>query len=54
MREYFIYIHTTLDTNEVFYVGRGTKKLNVKTHAQLYRRAYTDDGKTDAWKRKDK
>ena len=51
---YYIYKHTRLDTNEVFYIGRGkrTKRYdNSKTLGKRYTRAYNKTHRTNHWKR---
>jgi len=42
MERCYIYIHTRLDTQEVFYVGRGTvgKRVSGKCDTNTYKRAY--------------
>ena len=42
MDKYYIYRHIRLDTDEVFYIGRGTKsKTFSKTIENEYKRAYS-------------
>lgn len=43
---YYIYQHIRLDTNEVFYIGKGTKKLK----GNVYHRAYTKNSRNEYWK----
>lgn len=43
---YYIYQHVRLDTNEVFYIGKGTKKLK----GNIYHRAYTKNSRNEYWK----
>jgi len=43
---YYIYQHVRLDTNEVFYIGKGTKKLK----GNVYHRAYTKNSRNEYWK----
>lgn len=45
-KKYFLYVHTRLDTNEIFYVGIGTQPK----HGLLYQRAYVDYGRNPSWK----
>jgi hypothetical protein len=49
----FIYIHRRLDTNEIFYVGRGTinKKSSGKCHKNKYSRAYVKHKHNKYWLR---
>ncbi len=42
---YYVYRHVRLDTNEVFYVGKGTRSGRGTVPAKIYYRAY------DKWKR---
>ncbi len=51
MREkvYYVYRHVRLDTNEVFYVGVGTKHFNVKTFRSMYRRAFDKTHRNKGW-----
>ena len=42
---YFIYQHTRLDTNEVFYIGKGTRQKK----GNIYRRAYTKSSRNNYW-----
>ncbi len=49
---YYIYKHVTLDTNEIFYVGRGKKKLNKILFKSIYYRAYEKGNRTLKWKNK--
>jgi len=37
---YYVYEHIRLDTNEVFYVGIGTKNIKPKYKCKIYQRAY--------------
>lgn len=48
---YFVYKHTRLDTNEVFYIGVGTKPLNPKslTFNELHRRAFLKATRNPFW-----
>jgi hypothetical protein len=43
---YYIYQHIRLDTNTIFYIGKGTKKFKGNT----YQRAYTKNSRNDYWK----
>jgi len=42
---YYIYQHIRLDTNEVFYIGKGTKK----SKGNIYHRAYTKNSRNNYW-----
>lgn len=44
IKKYFIYRHTRSDTNEVFYIGKGTTNIKGKNETTLYRRAYQFSG----------
>lgn len=48
---YYVYRHVRLDTNEVFYVGKGSSNLRGATHKVFYQRAYRKSGKdrTSFW-----
>lgn len=43
--KYYIYQHIRLDTNEIFYIGKGTKKLK----GNVYHRAYTRSSRNEHW-----
>ena len=43
-RTYFIYLHRRHDTDEIFYVGKGTR-----TQGKGYYRAYTNYGRNEIW-----
>ena len=43
---YYIYQHIRLDTNQIFYIGKGTKKLK----GNIYYRAYNKSSRNDYWK----
>lgn len=47
----YIYIHKRLDTNEVFYVGRGTvsKRASGRYHTHTFSRAYTKHKHNKLW-----
>lgn len=47
--KYYLYIHTRLDRNEVFYVGIGTC-TKFTTHRMKYKRAYTSHRRSVLWK----
>lgn len=47
---YYVYEHKRLDTNEVFYIGIGTKKLNTACFTNIYHRAYSKRGRNRYWK----
>lgn len=42
---YYVYQHIRLDTNEVFYVGKGTKSLK----GNCYKRAFTKGSRNNYW-----
>jgi hypothetical protein len=42
---YYLYQHVRLDTNDVFYIGKGTKKLK----GNAYHRAYTKNSRNNYW-----
>lgn len=48
---HFIYKHTRLDTNEVFYIGVGTRPLNPQslTFNELHRRAFLKATRNPFW-----
>ena len=43
--KYYLYQHVRLDTNTIFYIGKGTKKLKGNT----YHRAYTKNSRNNYW-----
>lgn len=47
----YIYIHKRLDTNEIFYVGRGTvsKRASGRCHTNTYSRAYVKHVSNQHW-----
>jgi hypothetical protein len=47
---YFVYQHVRLDTNEIFYIGVGTKNKG-NTLKSKYKRAYSKSGRNNNWKR---
>lgn len=48
---YYVYRHIRLDTNEVFYIGVGTKLFKSgKTHKGEYSRAYAKKNRNPFWK----
>lgn len=47
--KYYLYRHVRLDTNEVFYVGVGTKVLDIDSDFK-YRRAFEKGSKNTIWK----
>lgn len=47
---YFVYEHIRPDTNEIFYIGIGTKKLNTNCFTNIYHRAYSKRGRNNYWK----
>lgn len=50
--KHYLYRHIRLDTNEVFYIGIGTKsKREYKTPVSIYYRAYKKQGKNVIWNR---
>lgn len=53
METYYVYTHTRLDTNQVFYVGLGKvleRYKNVKSKYNYYKRAYTNQYRNQYWK----
>lgn len=51
MKRYFIYRHIRLDTNEVFYIGVGTKYTDKRApNANPYRRAFLAAPRNPFWK----
>lgn len=51
--KHYLYSHTRLDNNEIFYIGIGTKNKNdLKSTftSIIYRRAYTKSGRNSIWK----
>ena len=48
---YYVYEHIRLDTNEVFYVGIGTKNSKPKYKCKIYQRAYfkSPSKRSDFW-----
>jgi hypothetical protein len=42
---YYLYQHVRLDTNTVFYIGKGTKKYK----GNIYHRAYTKNSRNNYW-----
>ena len=50
MKTYYIYKHTRLDTNEIFYIGIGTKNENAKSTLSIYKRAYSKLSRNNFWK----
>ena len=49
--KYYLYRHIRLDTNEVFYVGIGTKVKNFISCKKEYERAFTKTNRNVIWKR---
>lgn len=49
-REYYLYRHIRLDTNEPFYIGYSTKTLNYNSLATEYTRAFVKSKRTKFWK----
>ncbi len=54
MPKYYIYLHKRIDTNEIFYVGRGKvysneASLKYKNSKIPYRRAYAKDNRNKKW-----
>lgn len=50
--KYYTYTHTRLDTNEVFYIGIGTKSdRNYSTYRSTYYRAHKKTDRNIIWKR---
>jgi len=51
--KHYLYSHTRLDNNEIFYIGIGTKNKNdlkSTSNSIIYRRAYTKSGRNSIWK----
>jgi hypothetical protein len=49
--KYYVYQHTRLDTNEIFYIGIGTKNINEITFNSIYYRAFNKASRSKIWKR---
>lgn len=50
--KHYLYRHIRLDTNQPFYIGIGTKpNWNATSHEKMYRRAFTENRRSDFWKR---
>lgn len=47
--KYYLYTHTRLDKNEIFYVGIGTKDEMSKTRRSQYRRAFAKSSRNNYW-----
>lgn len=52
---YYLYTHTRLDTNTIFYIGIGTIRKRIKytkelSHKYKYERAYSKSGRNKIWK----
>lgn len=47
--KYFVYTHTILGRKKPFFIGKGTKKENGKTHKVQYYRAYSKTGRNKFW-----
>ena len=48
--KYYLYIHIRLDTNEIFYVGIGSKcKRKTNSIKSLYHRAYSKNNRNKYW-----
>jgi hypothetical protein len=45
--KYYVYQHIRLDNNQVFYIGKGTKK----TKGNVFHRAYTKNSRNEYWLR---
>lgn len=43
--KYFLYQHKRLDTNQIFYIGKGTKKVK----GNVYHRAFTKNSRNNYW-----
>jgi len=50
LKIYYLYRHIRLDTNEVFYIGIGTKNNKHLGFSSEYKRAYYKKGRTNHWK----
>ncbi|MAX51413.1 MAG: hypothetical protein CMH22_05495 [Methylophaga sp.] len=49
-REYYLYRHIRMDTNEPFYIGMGTKVKKYSSLTTEYRRAYDTNRRNKNWK----
>lgn len=47
--KYFLYRHIRIDTNQVFYIGVGTKTYHLNTFNEIYRRAFLKAGRNNLW-----
>lgn len=50
MGNYYLYRHVRLDTNEIFYVGVGTKIKKYNSHKKEYQRAYSKSNRNKFWR----
>jgi len=50
-KEYYLYRHIRLDTNQVFYVGIGTKRKYYASHVAEYSRAHSRENRNNHWNR---
>jgi hypothetical protein len=50
LKNYYLYRHIRLDTNEVFYIGVGTKNNKHLGFASEYKRAYDKNKRSKYWK----
>jgi len=48
---YYVYRHVRLDTDEVFYVGKGTILSSKNNEKSYFQRAFQKTGRTDWWHR---
>jgi predicted XRE-type DNA-binding protein len=50
LKSYYLYRHVRLDTNEVFYIGVGTKNNKHLGFPSEYKRAYYKNNRSNHWK----
>lgn len=48
--KHYLYRHTRIDTNELFYIGVGTKPKTYRLNTTEYSRAYTKKGRSNFWR----
>lgn len=51
--KYYVYRHVRLDTNEVFYIGQGSKRNRITEYSNIntiYERAYSKRIRNEQWK----
>jgi hypothetical protein len=49
MKNYYLYRHIRLDTNEPFYIGIGTSSLKANCYSRKYARAYSKTRRSNFW-----